>query len=92
MDDPVFLTCACLIIGSPPALTLAQITRKHAAKGSNLEHLISGTIFTSYIFFTTPVTIVLVFIALYINDVQDRLTVLALYPTLSLPTFFPVAT
>lgn len=45
MDDPVFITCACLLVGSPPALTLAQITSQNA-KGSDgvFERLISQTI------------------------------------------------
>lgn len=44
MDDPVFITCACLLIGSPPALTLAQITSQAAGGGSSFERLISRTI------------------------------------------------
>lgn len=44
VDDPVFITAACLIIGSPPALTLAQITSQKAAGNSNLQRLISRTI------------------------------------------------
>ncbi|KOS13044.1 endoplasmic reticulum auxin efflux carrier [Malassezia pachydermatis] len=72
VDDPVFIACACLLIGSPPALTLAQITKQKADPNSNVESLISGTIFVSYIFYTAPITIILVFGALYVNELQDR--------------------
>ena len=44
MDDPVFITSAFLIIGSPPALTLAQITSQSANGNSGFERLISKTI------------------------------------------------
>lgn len=73
VDDPVFIACACLIIGSPPALTLAQITRQRAGPNSNLESLISGTIFVSYIFYTAPVAILLVFGALYVDQLQEMM-------------------
>lgn len=74
VGDPVFITCALLVIGSPPALTLAQISRNRGDPNSNLEALISGTIFVSYIFLTAPVTILLVFIALYIDKMQALYT------------------
>ncbi|UZJ55901.1 hypothetical protein CBS101457_005221 [Exobasidium rhododendri] len=69
MDDPVFKTCACLLIGSPPALTLAQITSQ-SAKGSNssFEKLISKTIFVSYAILAAPTTIALVTVALIISE------------------------
>ena len=70
VGDPVFIACACLVIGSPPALTLAQISRQRGDPSSNLEALISGTIFVSYIFLTGPVTVLLVFFALYIDKMQ----------------------
>lgn len=70
------MTCACLLIGSPPALTLAQITRQRAAPNSHVEMLISGTIFVSYIVLTAPITILLVFMALYLDELQAR-TILA---------------
>ncbi|KAN0059741.1 hypothetical protein ACQY0O_008314 [Thecaphora frezii] len=68
MDDPVFITCACLIIGSPPALTLAQITSQSASGNSGFERLISRTIFASYAFLAAPTTIVLVLTALLIAE------------------------
>ncbi|WFD18335.1 hypothetical protein MCAP1_000536 [Malassezia caprae] len=80
IDDPVFMTCACLLIGSPPALTLAQITRQRAAPSSHMEMLISGTIFVSYIVLTAPITILLVFLALYLDDLQSRAILAAMVP------------
>lgn len=44
MDDPVMIVSACLIIGSPPALTLAQITSQKANGNPQFERLISRTI------------------------------------------------
>ena len=72
VDDPVFIACACLLIGSPPALTLAQISRQRGDPNGNLEALISGTIFVSYVFLTAPVTVLLVFVALYLEKMQAR--------------------
>ncbi|EPQ29683.1 uncharacterized protein PFL1_02903 [Pseudozyma flocculosa PF-1] len=68
MDDPVFITCACLIIGSPPALTLAQITSQSANGNSGFERLISRTIFVSYAVLAAPTTIALVLTALLIAE------------------------
>lgn len=44
VDDPVFVCCAVLLIGSPPALTLAQITSQASKSGGGFERLISRTI------------------------------------------------
>ncbi|KAK0531866.1 hypothetical protein OC842_003482 [Tilletia horrida] len=66
MDDPVFITSACLLIGSPPALTLAQITSQNASGNSGFERLISKTIFVSYAILAAPTTIALVLAALLI--------------------------
>ncbi|SPO23886.1 uncharacterized protein UTRI_03599_B [Ustilago trichophora] len=68
MDDPVFVACACLIIGSPPALTLAQITSQSAQGNPSFERLISKTIFTAYTFLAAPTTILLVLTALVITE------------------------
>lgn len=68
MDDPVFVACACLIIGSPPALTLAQITSQSANGNPAFERLISKTIFTAYTFLAAPTTILLVLSALIITE------------------------
>lgn len=73
MDDPVFLASACLIVGSPPALTLAQITTQTAQKAGRgdagaVERLISRTIFVAYTILATPTTIVLVLVALLIAE------------------------
>jgi len=74
------MTCACLLIGSPPALTLAQITRQRAAPSSHMEMLISGTIFVSYIVLTAPITILLVFLALYLDELQSRVILATMVP------------
>jgi len=66
MDDPVFIASACLLIGSPPALTLAQITSQSASGNSGFERLISKTIFVSYAIMAAPTTIALVLVALLI--------------------------
>lgn len=68
MDDPVFVACACLIIGSPPALTLAQITSQSAQGNPSFERLISKTIFTAYTFLAAPTTVLLVLTALVITE------------------------
>ncbi|KAF4583555.1 Auxin efflux carrier [Pleurotus pulmonarius] len=61
-DDPVFVVANVLLISSPPALTLAQITQ--AASGDAFERLISRTIFWSYCVVTPPATIAYVVIGL----------------------------
>lgn len=52
-----------LLISSPPALTLAQITQA-AASGDAFERLISRTIFWSYCVVTPPATILYVVIGM----------------------------
>jgi len=61
-EDPVFILAAVLLISSPPALTLAQITQ--AASGDAFERLISKTISWSYAVLTPPLTLVYVVIGL----------------------------
>ncbi|CAO1616651.1 unnamed protein product [Sympodiomycopsis kandeliae] len=68
MDDPVMIVSACLIIGSPPALTLAQITSQKANGNPQFERLISKTIFAAYAFLAAPTTILLVLAALLIAE------------------------
>ncbi|CAE6386351.1 hypothetical protein RSOLAG1IB_02537 [Rhizoctonia solani AG-1 IB] len=60
--DPVFVVSIVLLISSPPALTLAQITQ--AASGDAFERLISRTIFWAYCVFTPPLTIIFVVLGL----------------------------
>ncbi|OWZ66964.1 hypothetical protein AYX15_01874 [Cryptococcus neoformans] len=60
--DPVFVLCAVLLVSSPPALTLAQITQ--AASGDAFERLISKTISWSYAVLTPPLTLIYVVIGL----------------------------
>lgn len=61
--DPVFIVANVLLISSPPALTLAQITQA-AASGDAFERLISRTIFWSYCIVTPPSTILYVVIGM----------------------------
>ncbi|KAF7312071.1 hypothetical protein MIND_00219300 [Mycena indigotica] len=65
LDDPVFVVANVLLVASPPALTLAQITQ--AASGDAFERLISRTIFWSYCVVTPPTTIVYVIIGLMLS-------------------------
>ncbi|KAL0568734.1 hypothetical protein V5O48_013243, partial [Marasmius crinis-equi] len=64
-DDPVFVVSNVLLVASPPALTLAQITQ--AASGDAFERLISRTIFWSYCIVTPPTTILYVVIGLMLS-------------------------
>ncbi|KAJ7236267.1 auxin efflux carrier [Mycena haematopus] len=64
-DDPVFVVANVLLVSSPPALTLAQITQ--AASGDAFERLISRTIFWAYCVVTPPMTIVYVIIGLTLS-------------------------
>ncbi|PCH38379.1 hypothetical protein WOLCODRAFT_88050 [Wolfiporia cocos MD-104 SS10] len=66
-SDPVFVVCNVLLITSPPALTLAQITQ--AASGDAFERLISRTIFWAYCLVTPPSTIIFVVVGLLIAKV-----------------------
>lgn len=61
-NSPVFVVSNVLLIASPPALTLAQITQ--AASGDAFERLISRTIFWSYCIVTPPSTIIFVVVGL----------------------------
>ncbi|KAG1788757.1 membrane transport protein-domain-containing protein [Suillus plorans] len=62
--DPVFVVSNVLLIASPPALTLAQITQ--AASNDSFERLISRTVFWSYCVVTPPSTILVVVLGLLI--------------------------
>ncbi|KAI5118167.1 hypothetical protein M0805_005789 [Coniferiporia weirii] len=64
-DDPVFLVASVLLISSPPALTLVQITQ--VSSGDAFERLISRTIFWSYCVITPPATIIYVVIGLLLT-------------------------
>ncbi|KIM37148.1 hypothetical protein M413DRAFT_448659 [Hebeloma cylindrosporum] len=63
-EDPVFVTVNTILLCSPPALTLAQITA--AVSGDAFERLISKTIFWSYCVVTPPVTIGCVLLGLWL--------------------------
>lgn len=66
-DDPVFIVTAVLVIGSAPAITLAQMT---SAVGDAFERLVSKTLFVSYVIVTFPSTIILVLVGLEIAKHQ----------------------
>ncbi|KAF9446034.1 hypothetical protein P691DRAFT_804774, partial [Macrolepiota fuliginosa MF-IS2] len=66
-EDPVFVVANVLLLASPPALTLAQITQ--AASGDAFERLISRTIFWSYCVVTPPTTIMFVLIGLMLTKI-----------------------
>ncbi|CDZ97781.1 Predicted membrane protein [Phaffia rhodozyma] len=70
-EDPVFILTAVLIVSSPPAITLAQITQK--AKGDAFERLISKTIWVSYGVFTPPLTLAYVVLGLYLSRFYYRI-------------------
>ncbi|KAF5310729.1 hypothetical protein D9619_007661 [Psilocybe cf. subviscida] len=63
-EDPVFIVVNTLLLCSPPALTLAQITA--AVSGDAFERLISRTIFWSYCIVTPVVTIGSVLLGLWL--------------------------
>lgn len=65
LEDPVFVVANVLLISSPPALTLAQITQ--AASGDAFERLISRTIFWAYCVVTPPATIFYVVMGLVLS-------------------------
>ncbi|KAK7031851.1 auxin efflux carrier [Favolaschia claudopus] len=52
-NDPIFVVAMVLLVSSPPALTLAQISQ--AASGDAFERLISRTIFWAYCI-VTPIS------------------------------------
>jgi predicted permease len=62
-EDPIFILCAVLLVSSPTALTLAQLTQ--AASGDAFERLISKTISISYAVLTPPLTLVYVVVGLF---------------------------
>ncbi|GAA99562.1 uncharacterized protein L969DRAFT_73659 [Mixia osmundae IAM 14324] len=67
-DDPVFIVTACLIIGAPPAITLAQMT---SAASDAFELLITRTLFVAYAIVTPPTTVLLVIVGLLLDQWQD---------------------
>ncbi|KAJ6613677.1 auxin efflux carrier [Mycena sp. CBHHK59/15] len=65
-DDPVFVVATVLLLSSPPALTLAQISQ--AASGDAFERLISRTIFWAYCIVTPLATIAYAVIGLRLSE------------------------
>ncbi|KAG6820066.1 hypothetical protein H0H93_005689 [Arthromyces matolae] len=66
-EDPIFVICSVLLVSSPTAVTLAQITQ--AASGDAFERLISRTIFWSYCVLTPPATIGFVVLGMVLTKV-----------------------
>ncbi|KAF9051947.1 auxin efflux carrier [Panaeolus papilionaceus] len=64
-EDPVFVVVNTILLCSPPALTLAQITA--AVSGDAFERLISRTIFWSYCIITPPIMILSVLLGLMLS-------------------------
>jgi predicted permease len=64
-QDPVFILSNVLLLASPPALTLAQITQ--AVSSDTFEKLISRTIFWSYCFVTPPAMVGYAVVAMLIT-------------------------
>ncbi|KAJ6466538.1 hypothetical protein C8R47DRAFT_1223970 [Mycena vitilis] len=65
VHSPVSVVSKVLLVSSPPALTLAQITQ--AASGDAFERLISRTIFWAYCVVTPPATVAYVVIGLLLS-------------------------
>jgi predicted permease len=63
----VFILSLVLLMGSPPAITLSQMTQ--AVAGDAFERLVSRTIFWAYCIITPPSTIVLSMISLYMSKI-----------------------
>ncbi|MBW0509798.1 hypothetical protein O181_049513 [Austropuccinia psidii MF-1] len=78
-EDPCFILVTVLLIGAPPAITLAQMTSsnpfpldtkayyKQAAQNSRFERLVSKTLFISYAILTPLTTIALVVAGLLVE-------------------------
>ncbi|KAA1067620.1 hypothetical protein PGT21_011637 [Puccinia graminis f. sp. tritici] len=78
-EDPCFILVTVLLIGAPPAITLAQMTSANpfpigsksfqiqALQNSKFEKLVSKTLFLSYALITPPTTIALVVLGLLIE-------------------------
>ncbi|THH06131.1 hypothetical protein EW145_g4298 [Phellinidium pouzarii] len=65
--DPVFIVSNVLLLSSPTALTLAQMTQ--ATSGDAFEQLISRTVFWSYCIVTPPTTVIYVLIGLILAQI-----------------------
>jgi len=64
-QDPVFVLSNVLLLASPPALTLAQITQ--AVSSDTVERLVSRTIFWSYCFVAPPAMVLYALVAMLIT-------------------------
>jgi len=78
-EDPCFILVTVLLVGAPPAITLAQMTNANpfpvgtkaykiqALQNTKFEKLVSKTLFISYALITPPTTIALVVLGLLIE-------------------------
>ncbi|KAI9509304.1 auxin efflux carrier [Russula earlei] len=66
-EDPVFVLSNVLLLASPPALTLAQITQ--AVSSDTFERLVSRTIFWSYCFVAPPAMVAYALIAMLLTNI-----------------------
>ncbi|KAI0296458.1 auxin efflux carrier [Russula brevipes] len=64
-QDPVLVLSNVLLLASPPAISLAQITQ--AVSSDTLERLVSRTIFWSYCFVAPPVMVLYALVAMLIT-------------------------
>ncbi len=65
--SPVFVVSTVLLIASPPALTLAQITQSTSGESEAYERLLSKTMFWTYCVLTPLSMIVFAIIGLFIS-------------------------
>ncbi|MBW0461997.1 hypothetical protein O181_001712 [Austropuccinia psidii MF-1] len=67
VKDPVFLMTSVLIIGAPPAITLAQMTSKSSG---DYDRIVSSLLLWSFSLITPFTTILLVTLAMAIREAQ----------------------
>ncbi|KAG0149834.1 hypothetical protein CROQUDRAFT_713729 [Cronartium quercuum f. sp. fusiforme G11] len=84
IDDPCFILVMVLLIGAPPAITLAQMTSvnkfligstayvNQERQSRRFQRLISRTLLIAYTLFTPISTVVLVFVAVVIVHAGSR--------------------
>ncbi|KAA1068986.1 hypothetical protein PGT21_007917 [Puccinia graminis f. sp. tritici] len=65
--DPIFLLTTVLLVGAPPAITLAQMATE---QDGDLDKLVSRLLFWSFVFITPLTTLLLVGIAIMIHDTR----------------------
>ncbi|PLW46719.1 hypothetical protein PCASD_03657 [Puccinia coronata f. sp. avenae] len=63
--DPIFLLTTVLLVGAPPAITLAQMATE---QDGDLDKLVSRLLFCSFVFITPLTTLLLVGVSVMIHD------------------------